>query len=96
MTLTDNAEQSRLELVEDGELVGWVEYLPAGPSTIIAHTEVLEGHEGRGLGGELVRRAVEEISGQGKTVIPTCPFAAAHIGKHPELAEALDPALRPR
>ena len=94
MSFADNAAASRYELVEDGELVGWVDYRPAGESTIIAHTEVAEGHEGRGVGGRLVEGAVAAIEAAGRTVIPTCPFAPAHIARHPELQSALDPAFR--
>ena len=93
-TITDNADRSRYELRVDEELVGWLEYRPAGDSIILAHTEVAEGHEGEGLGGTLVRGAIEAISGTGKTVIPTCPFAAAYVGRHPELEDAVAPWAR--
>jgi predicted GNAT family acetyltransferase len=94
--LTDAPERSRWELVRDGDLLGWVDYRPAGKSTIIAHTEVPEEHEGEGIGGELVRGAVALIAAEGRTVIPTCPFAAAYIARHPELSEHVLPALRGR
>ena len=61
---------------------------------IIAHTEIADGHEGEGLGGVLVREALERIRASGKTVIPTCPFTAAYIGRHPEFVELVAPALR--
>ena len=95
-SITDNAERSRLELRVDGELAGWLDYRPGGPSTIIAHTEVIDGHEGRGLGGLLVRRALEEARSAGKTVIAICPFALSYIDRHPELDEFLVPSARRR
>jgi predicted GNAT family acetyltransferase len=88
-SITDNAELSRHELRLDGQLAGWLEYRPAGASVILAHTEVLEGHEGQGLGGRLVRHALEAARSAGKSVIATCPFAAAYIDRHPELDEYL-------
>ena len=94
--ITDNAERSRYELIADGELVGWLDYRPAGDSVILAHTEVLQGHEGQGLGGVLVERALESIDATGKTAIATCPFAAAHIDRHPELGRYLAPWARRR
>lgn len=94
--VTDNPDLSRLELRLDDVLAGWVDYLPAGDSVIIAHTEVVDGHEGEGLGGVLVRAALEEIHAQGRTVIPTCPFAASYIARHPELEEYVVPSLRGR
>ncbi|WP_205697894.1 GNAT family N-acetyltransferase [Conexibacter sp. SYSU D00693] len=78
-------EQSRLELRRGEEVVGWVDLRPAGASTIIAHTEVLQ--EGQGLGGLAVRAAVEHIRGEGKSVIAVCPFALGYLRSHPELAE---------
>ena len=94
--ITDNDDQSRLELRVDGELAGWLDYRPGGKSTIIAHTEVLKGYEGQGLGGMLVRRALEEARSAGKTVIATCPFALSYIDRHPELDEFLVPSARRR
>jgi hypothetical protein len=95
-SITDNPEQSRIELRLDGELAGWLEYRPGGPSIILAHTEVLEGHEGQGLGGALVKSGLELARSAGKTVIPTCPFAGAYIDRHPELDEFLAPTARRR
>jgi predicted GNAT family acetyltransferase len=41
-----------------------------------------------------VRAALEHFAERGKTVIPTCPFAAAYIARHPELGRFVDPRLR--
>ena len=92
--VTDNPELSRYELHVDGELAGWAEYRPAGDSVIIAHTEIADGHEGEGLGGLLVRAALERIRESGRTVIPTCPFTAAYIDRHPEFVDLVAPALQ--
>lgn len=95
-TIVDNADRSRYEIRLDEDLVGWLDYLPAGDSVVLAHTEVAEGHEGEGLGGTLVRGAIEAIRGKGKTVIPTCPFAAAYVDRHPELDDDVAPWARRR
>jgi predicted GNAT family acetyltransferase len=93
-SVTDNEARSRLELRVDGELAGWLDYRRAGESIILAHTEVLDGHAGAGLGAVLVRRALETARSDGKTVIATCPFASAYIDRHPELDEFLAPHAR--
>jgi len=92
----DNPGRSRFELRVEGELVGWAEYLPAGESVIIAHTEIDERREGEGLGSVLVRGTLDRIRASGKTVIPTCPFTAAYIQRHPGYVDLVDPGLRGR
>ena len=94
--VVDNPAEGRFELKLDGELVGFAAYRPAGDSVIIAHTEIAEGHEGEGLGGVLVREALERIRASGKTVIPLCPFTASYIGRHPEFVDLVAPPLRDR
>jgi len=95
-SVTNNEQRSRFELRVDEELAGWLDYRPAGDSIIIAHTEVLKAHEGEGLGGVLVRSALEGARDAGKTVIVVCPFATAYIDRHPELDEYLAPHARRR
>jgi hypothetical protein len=92
--VVDAPEHNRFELRDGDEVLGWLDYLPAGDSVILAHTEVPEPNEGRGLGGTLVRGALERLAQDGKTALPTCPFASAHIRRHPELARYVDPSLR--
>ena len=90
-------ELSRYELLagDGGQLLGFVDYRPAGASVIVAHTEIDERHERQGLGAELVRGALDAIRASGRTVIPTCPFTAAFIHRHPdEYADLVDPAMR--
>ena len=93
-TVVHDPDETRFELLLDGTRVGVVEYRPAGASVIVAHTEIDPGHEGEGLGGVLVEAALEGIRDMGKTVIPTCPFTAAYIKRHPEWVELVAPAMR--
>jgi predicted GNAT family acetyltransferase len=93
---THAADRRRYELHDEasGELLGYIDYRPAGDSTIIAHTEVPVEQEGKGIGGELVRGAFAAIEADGKTVIPICPFAAAYVQRHPELVPLVAPGMR--
>jgi predicted GNAT family acetyltransferase len=92
--VVDVPDQRRFELRVDGELAGWAEYLPAGDSVVVAHTEIDERREGQGLGSVLVRETLDRIRASGKTVIPTCPFTAAYIRRHPEYVDLVAPSLR--
>jgi hypothetical protein len=93
-TVTENPDLRRFELRDGDELLGWIDYLPAGASVIFAHTEIAPVHEQQGLGSVLVRQALDAMRARGTTVIPTCPFTAAFIGRHPEYADVVDPSLR--
>ena len=92
--VTDNPDLGRFELRVDGEVAGYSEYLPAGESVIVAHTEIESGHEGEGLGSTLVAATLDAIRASGKTVIPTCPFTAAFIRRHREYVDMVAPSLR--
>lgn len=94
--LTHVPDAQRYELRDGDELLGFVDYRPAGASVIVAHTEVAEAQEGRGVGGLLVRGVFEQIAADGKTVIPVCPFAAAYVARHPELVAFVAPSWRGR
>lgn len=43
--------------------------------------------EGRGYGSQLVKGTLDLIRGEGKEFIPTCPFIAAYVRRHPEYQE---------
>ena len=94
--VVDNPGKSRFELRLGDEMIGWAEYRSGGDSVIIAQTEIVEGQEGAGLGGVLVRATIAGIRARGKTVIPVCPFAKAYISRHPDLADSVVPSLRGR
>ena len=61
---------------------------------MFTHTEVPEGHEGKGIGTMLIRFALDAARERGLKVIPICPFFAAYMQKHPEVQDLLDPAWR--
>ncbi len=79
-----NEVQSRYELVQDGQVVGFAEYRVDGDSVTLPHTLVNDGHEGEGLGGQLAKFALENVKAAGKALLPTCPFIAGYIRRHPE------------
>lgn len=92
--VTDNPGRNRFELRVEGELAGYGDYLPAGDSVIVAHTEIEPGHEGEGLGSVLAAATLDAVRASGKTVIPTCPFTAAFIRRHREYVDMVAPSLR--
>ena len=65
-------------------------YSRVGASTIIIdHTGVPEPLRGRGIGEALVERGVTDARGEGRSIIPLCPFAKAQIARRPEWQDVL-------
>jgi predicted GNAT family acetyltransferase len=84
-----------LEITHDSNnhrYVAWVDEVPAGlieyhlreGALALTHTLVEPAYEGRGVGGALVKQALDEARSQGWTVLPFCPFVHAYLLKHPE------------
>ncbi len=82
---------SRYEIRDDDVLVGFAEYrLPDDVHVDFVHTEVDDEYGGRGLAGGVVRFALEDVRGQGKRVIPHCPYVGKWISRHPEFEDITD------
>ena len=84
-TVTDNAARHRFELEVDGHLAELV-YRLDGQRLILVHTGVPDELGGRGLGGVLVRAAVDRAAAESLTIRPDCPFARSWLEKHPDEA----------
>ena len=79
-------ERSRYELRVDGRLEGWADARPAGDGRVLLpHAEVNPALGGRGLGSKLAQAVFEDLRARGIEAVPTCPFMAAHLERHPEL-----------
>lgn len=93
----DSPEESRYELLVDGRLAGFAQYHLNGQRITMYHTEVEPEYEGRGLGDELARAALDDVRRRGFVLIPICPFIAAYIRRHPdEYLDLVEPSLRKR
>ncbi|MBA8825918.1 hypothetical protein FHX42_003284 [Saccharopolyspora lacisalsi] len=93
--VVDNAERSRFELRSGDEVIGFAEYHVRGDELDFVHTEVNPGHEGRGLGGRLVRSALDTARQRRATVVPHCTFVRDWIGAHRDYLDLVPERLRP-
>ncbi|HTU37656.1 MAG TPA: GNAT family N-acetyltransferase [Acidimicrobiales bacterium] len=59
-----------------------LEYQLSGDRLILVHTEVPDAWEGHGVGGQLVRAAIERAAANELTLVPWCPFARRWLGEH--------------
>lgn len=92
--VTRNDANNRYEISQENKVVGFAEFQSVGNAVMLPHTAVDEGHEGEGLGSQLVKYALDDIRTQGKQVMPTCPFVAAYIKRHPEYTDLVHPDQR--
>ena len=75
-------------VVEDHGARAELVYRRMGSRLVLVHTEVPEDLGGRGIGGQLVRAAVEWAAADGLVVTPWCPFARKWLGDHADAAAA--------
>jgi len=84
--VVDNSDANRFEIAVDGHTAE-LTYRRHGERLVLVHTEVPDALEGRGIGGELVRAAVDLAAENRLTVVPICPFANSWLHDHPDEAQ---------
>jgi hypothetical protein len=85
--VVDNPDSSQFEIRVDGERAGLAAYRLHPDRIVFLHTEIDDSHEGRGLGGVLVRAALDSARERGLRVVPSCPFVRGWIERHPDYAD---------
>jgi predicted GNAT family acetyltransferase len=88
VVISHNPGQQRFEAAFAGKL-GFMEYLLAGPTLTLIHTEVPPEMRGQGVAGKLAQAALEFARREGLRVQPLCPFAADYVRKHPEYSDLI-------
>lgn len=83
MMVTHNADRQRYEL-ETEHGVAVAVYRQHGESRIFTHTEVPPPDEGKGIGTQMVRAALEDTRREGFRIVPVCSFVVAFVRRHPE------------
>lgn len=76
--------------ISDGNEAGLITYTWAGANKfIIDHTEVNPDFKGKGVGQQLVMKAVDYARANNLKIMPLCPFAKSVFDKNAELADVL-------
>jgi predicted GNAT family acetyltransferase len=86
----DHRDKSRYEVLADGELAGFAQYVMRGGRLVFVHTEVDDAYEGRGIGSRLAAGALDDARARGLRILPLCPFIASFIERHSEYDDLVD------
>lgn len=84
--LIKNDAKSRFELLLDGRVASFIEYVDHGHALELTHTITKPDFRGRGLAGKLVNFALTRIDAENKRIIPTCSYIAQYVTKNPQFA----------
>ena len=85
----DNPEQGRFEIVVDGDVAGFTEYVHRDGHAVFTHTEIGDAYEGQGLASKLVRGALDAVRAWDEPVVPECSYVKGWIEKHPDYQDLL-------
>ncbi len=81
----DNKQEHRFEMTLGEGKAAFIDYTEAGEGVLaLTHTEVPEEFEGKGIGGALVKGALEIVRAGGLKIAPECRFVAVYLQRHPE------------
>ncbi|MBB4079486.1 hypothetical protein GGR28_002111 [Lewinella aquimaris] len=83
-SVVNNQEKSRFEVV-NGSQVSKLLYQMNGSDKIdLVHSEVPEDLAGQGIGSAMVTTALQYARDNNLMAIPSCPFVASYVQRHPE------------
>jgi predicted GNAT family acetyltransferase len=95
LTVRNNQEAGQYELDADGLRLGLAQYQASPTAVAFVHTEIAPEVSGQGLGGVLVRAALDDVRSRGLAALPYCTFVRHFIETHPEYMDLVPADRRP-
>jgi predicted GNAT family acetyltransferase len=89
VAVDDAPAASRYEAHIEGRLAGFSHYDKDGDTFVFTHTEVDPAFEGQGVGGRLVRGALDDVRERGGRVVAHCQFVRAWLDRHEDYQDLL-------
>jgi predicted GNAT family acetyltransferase len=95
LTVVENDELRRYEVLVDGTTVGTLDFRVLGRRRVLGHTEIAADRRGRGLGTALIKTVLDDLLAAGVLVTNYCPAVERFLQGHPEYGVVLDPSHPP-
>ncbi len=90
LEIVNNSDARRWEARSNGEVLGYSQYREEPGAIVFTHTVVEPQHEGRGIGSQLARTALDDAITRELRITPRCPFIRSYVERHPQYAPAVD------
>ncbi len=84
MTFVFHKDKNRYLAMQDGQEAGHILVSQVGNALVFEHLGVMEEHRGKGVAGQLLQWAMEDVAKKGLKVIPVCPYVRDAFDKNPE------------
>ena len=86
----NDERRGTFKALENDIEAGSMTYTWAGPTKfIIDHTDVNPDFKGKGIGKQMLMKAVEYARANQLKIMPLCPFAKSVFDKDPEIGDVL-------
>lgn len=86
----NDERRGTFKALENGAEAGSMTYTWAGPTKfIIDHTDVNPDFKGKGVGKQMLMKAVEYARANQLKIMPLCPFAKSVFDKDAEIGDVL-------
>jgi predicted GNAT family acetyltransferase len=95
LTVVQNDELRRYELLVAGTTVGTLDFRVLGPRRVLGHTEVEAEHRGRGFATVLIKAVLDDLIAEQVRITNYCPAVERFLHGHPEYQVVLDPLHPP-
>ncbi len=82
-------KEDRIELIQEGKVVGKIEFNNENGDLSITHTIVNPLFRGQGIAKILMEKVIELAKEKELKIIPICSYAASYFEKNPEYKQLL-------
>lgn len=89
LDVAHDEEGHRYLLRRDGEHVGLIDYRFRDGVYDLHHTEIRPDARGRGMGGVLVRGALDDLRTSDAKIVPSCWYVREFIDANPDYADVV-------